>query len=261
MPFVGAGMSMASGFPSWSDLLERMCADSPLVQAAVDGHTDNGRFEEAAQAVADFLGPNQFHADLEAEIGFNGYEIQGPVKLLPYSFSAGCITTNLDNVLERVFRESTNRFDQEVWGENLREQQGYLNPDENKLFKLHGTATARAGRIITRDEYQNTYDNNISLSQVLAAIVANRSLLFLRCSLTVDRTIRALSDICANSQVNPPSHFAFLPLTPDTDRESRRTELARANIAPIWYPCENRDDHEAHIEDLLICLAEGGVDD
>lgn len=258
MPFVGAGMSAASGFPLWSKFLLRLCNDSAALHAEVTDYLAQGLFEEAAQAVADLFGVDALHGDIEAQLGRPGYTVQGAVQLLPHSFSNGCITTNLDNVLERSYRENAERFDSEIWGENLREQPGFLSPDENNLFKLHGTATARNGRVVTRDEYQNTYDNNVSLSQVLAAIVSNRHLLFLGCSLSVDRTVQALVDIRQAAALATPQHFAFLPLTEQTNREERRLQLTDANITPIWYPCNDVMDHEQKIEDLLVCLAEGG---
>jgi hypothetical protein len=259
LPFVGAGMSVASGYPLWSDLLRHTTADSPDLRAQVSDFIAEFKYEEAAQAVHDVLGAEALHNDIEAHLGNAGYEPKGPINLLPYCFGSGCITTNLDNLLERVFLASGKRFDAEVWGTRLKDQQGFVPPDENRLFKIHGTATERGGRVITNREYEQTYANDATLETILNHIVANRHLLFLGCSLGVDRTVRALTALFKNGMVQNLQHFAILPLYSDTDRAERRLELGAANITPIWYPKTDDTDHEQCIEDLLICIAEGGL--
>ncbi len=261
LPFIGAGMSVASGFPLWGDLLTHTTADNPDLRAAVSDLISEFRYEDAAQLIHDTLGPEALHNDIEAHLGNPGYEPKGPVNLLPYCFGNGCLTTNLDNVLERVFRSAGCQFDSEVWGTRLKEQQGFVPPDENRLYKIHGTATERGGRVITRQEYEQTYANDITLEAVLNHIVANRHLLFLGCSLGVDRTVRALGALFQNGVVQNLQHFAILPLYENTDRAQRRQDLAAANITPIWYPKTDETEHEQCLEDLLICIAEGGLGD
>lgn len=261
LPFVGAGMSLPSGFPLWSDFLRNLTADSPELRARITDLLQQSRYEDAAQDVLDTLGPDALNNDIEAHLGRNGYLPSGPVKLLPYSFSNGCLTTNLDNVLERVFRDAAKPFNVEVWGTRLREQQGFVPPDENRLFKLHGTAMERGGRVLTRQEYDRTYANEITLETVLNHIIANRHLLFVGCSLGVDRTLQALTGLYQNGVAQNLQHFAILPLDGNTNREQRRVELGRANITPIWYRKTEETGHDQFVEDLLVCLAEGGLDD
>lgn len=74
-----------------------------------------------------------------------------------------------------------------------------------------------------------------------------------------DRTVQALTSLFQNGDVQNLQHFAILPLYEDTDRAQRRQELAAANVSPIWYPKTDETVHEQCIEDLLICIAEGGL--
>jgi len=55
----------------------------------------------------------------------------------------------------------------------------------------------------------------------------------------------------------PPRHFAFLPEPPEDEKPARRQFLGQANIHPIYYPPE---DPSGSIEDMLIALIEGGVE-
>jgi hypothetical protein len=261
MPFVGAGMSISSGFPLWGDFLLRLSDDDANLKSRVQQHLENSRFEDAAQEVADAIGDEAFTNDIHAHLGRSRRDPDGPVQLLPMVFRRGCITTNLDEVLERVYRAQNAVFSSEPCGEQLKNLQGFINPDDNVLFKLHGTAVHPNGRILTRNEYQRAYGNDIALSDLLTRLTGNKHLLFLGCSLSADRTLQALTEINQTAGVNTPSHSAFLPLSENTDRLGRRQQLNAANIHPIWYPHEPGEDHDQPIEDLLVCMIEGGLDD
>lgn len=259
MPFVGAGMSMPSGFKSWRQLLKDLCVDSPALLARTEQNIEAFAYEEAAQDICDTLGADALHHDIDAHLGINGFELSGPIRLLPKCFGSGCITTNLDRVLERVYTEAANPFPDRVWGQRLKQQQGFVHPDENRLFKLHGTADENGERVITRQEYEQTYANDIALRTVLDRLMANRHLLFLGCSLGVDRTVQAIAELKQAAGAAYPQHFAFLPLYADTDREVRRIELAAANITPIWFEDGDDLDQSDALEALLVTLAEGGL--
>ncbi len=260
MPFVGAGMSIPSGFKGWRQLLGDLCVDSPALLARTEEHLEASAYEEAAQDICDTLGVNALHHDIDAHLGRNGFALEGPVRLLPMCFGSGCITTNLDKVLERVYIEGANPFSDRVWGQRLKQQQGFINPDENKLFKLHGTADENGDRVITRQEYEHTYANDITLKTVLDRLMGNRHLLFLGCSLGVDRTVQAIAELKQAAGVAYPQHFAFLPLYEKTDREARRIELGKANITPIWFEDSDHLDQSDALEALLVTLAEGGLE-
>ncbi|MBT7769673.1 MAG: SIR2 family protein [Rhodospirillales bacterium] len=261
LPFVGAGMSIPSGFKPWSQLLRDLSVDSPALLERVNRHLTNFAYEDAAQDICDTLGQDALHHDIDAHLGRTGFPLNGPIRLLPKCFGSGCITTNMDLVLERVYTEAANPFADCVWGARLKQQQGYINPDENKLFKLHGTANENGDRVLTRQEYDQTYANDISLRTVLDRLMGNRHLLFLGCSLGVDRTIQAIEQLKQDAGAAYPQHFAFMPLYEDTDREARRVELAGANVTPIWFQHGPERDQSESLEALLVALAEGGLDD
>ena len=219
LPFVGAGMSRPSGFKLWSELLIDLTADSAELRERVTQKLASYEYEDAAQDICDTLSQAALNHDIRAHLGRAEYQLSGAVQLLPYCFKSGCITTNLDNVLERVFLAANNTFNEPIFGSHIKEQRGFLNPDENKLYKLHGTALIPNGRVLTRQEYDQTYANDISLSRVLGHIIGARHLLFLGYSLGVDRTVQELAKLFADAPNNYPEHYAFLPLDDKTGRE------------------------------------------
>ncbi|UWR84930.1 SIR2 family protein [Phaeobacter inhibens] len=261
LPFVGAGMSSPSGFKLWNQLLLDLTADSPALRVRVRSLLAQYLYEEAAQEICDTLGDAALNQDVRAHLGREAYDVRGAVRLLPYCFGQGCLTTNLDNVLERVYTAAGLPVGDPVFGAHLKEQRGFVNPDERRLYKLHGTALVPDGRVLTRREYDQTYANDITLSRVLDHIIGARHLLFMGCSLGVDRTLKELTTLFADAPNNYPEHYAFLPLYEDTNREKRRKEMGAANISPIWYPASEEVDHNQHMEDFLLCLIDGSLDE
>lgn len=258
MPFVGAGLSRSTGFPLWDSFLEALTADYPALINQVRADLAVYRYEDVAQLLLGRMGADVFAEAIQNAFGSRAKTLRGPVQLLPFVFKRGCLTTNFDYVLNRVYDASDCRFKGEFAGTRLSEAPRRLADEPHCLLRLHGEADSAQGRVLTGGEYNACYGESGNYREIFKQLIANTSLLFLGCSLSVDRTIRALREIKQGAVVETPRHFAFLPLTEDTDREVRRNELGQADIHPIWYP---PGDHDQAMEDLLISLMEGGFDD
>jgi len=252
IPFVGAGMSMPSGYPSWTAFLYDVLNDTNVQKNAFDTLIKNGEYEEAAQLLFDNLPHGTFLERVENTFD----EVprpSGPVQRLPALFQNAVITTNFDGVLKKCYDDAGFSFVEELKGAEAKELPKQLGQNRRALVKLHGTANTSRDRILTKVEYDHHYANGATLKQVIETI-SNRTLLFLGCSLTTDRTIKCLVEIMREKGAdNSPRHYAFLKINEGEDRLARRDELAAANIYPIWYT----DDHDECIEALLEKLAEG----
>ena len=258
MPFVGAGLSRSTGFPLWGDFLRSLTADFVACRPELEAHLAAWRYEDAAQLMRDRMGNDIFDEAVQNTFGHRRKTIAGPIQLLPMNFRRGAITTNFDYVLDKVYDEAGCRFDAMLAGANLREAPRRIGDHPHCLLRLHGEADTAIGRVLTREEYEANYGVAGSYREILRATINATSLLFVGCSLNVDRTIAALVELKDAAVVATPRHYAFLPLTEGLDREARRAELGAADIHPIWYPPEN---HDQAIEDLLISLMEGGFHD
>ena len=84
MPFVGAGMSMPSGYISWTTFLNRLWTDAGLDEARLNTMLDAGQYEQAAQVAADTLGFG-FNERVAARYSLDK-ELKGAVQYLPYVF-------------------------------------------------------------------------------------------------------------------------------------------------------------------------------
>lgn len=255
LPWIGAGMSCSSGMPLWGNFLIQSCADGPELTEEIARLIQAGLYEDAAQRVSEFMTPNVLDEEIENVFGNRFPNVAGPVQLLPSLFSQGCVTTNFDYVLEEVYRASNHGdFNHQIVGDQLREAPRRYADDRHCLFRIHGAARQRAGRVLTRQEYDTVYRNDVLLADVLNSLVGQKSMFFLGCSLTVDRTLQALSDLKMQAGVQNSRHYALLPLPPTGDRHQRRLHLNAADIHPIWYP--NDGEHDQHIEDILLALME-----
>jgi hypothetical protein len=255
VPFVGAGMSLSSGFACWAEFLLSLLGDAPHEVDNVQKMLASGAYEEAAQHVHDVLTPGVFNAEIAERMGAHKQRADGPVNLLPHLFTAETVTTNFDHVLVNAFRNSEIPFRTIICGADMRAAPGMIGNDNHALLRLHGDADKPDGRVLTLNEYNAVYTQGRELKGVLTALIGIRSFLFLGCSLTADRTLAALAEIKAQAGINMPPHFAFLPLPAPDVKQERRRFLEQSGIHPIYYPS---DDHEPYIEDMLISLLEGG---
>lgn len=251
-PFVGAGLSVSSGYPGWTTFLKQHVRETTINPEEFEQVLNAGQYEEAAQKLVDALGP-AFNEAVENAFG-RSRDISGCVQLLPHVFNSCVITTNFDDVMKRCYEEAGKPFSEELSGEHSRELPRKLAEGKRILLKLHGTSTSPRGRILTSTEYQEHYVDGEELQKAIEAI-CTRTLLFVGCSLTVDRTLTAMKAfVQANGHDNIARHYAFLPAPrSDAERNARRDALVECNVYPIWYPA---GAHDESIEALLLALME-----
>jgi hypothetical protein len=254
VPFLGAGISMSSGFPSWTQFLRELQAESHVVAADLEVLLSSGDFEEAAQLIYDDLGPALFNRQLR-ECFDRKRTATGSINLLPLVFlGSNVITTNFDKLLESSFSEQSQGFDQVICGANISEALRILATGARCLLKLHGSCETVADRVLLREEYTQAYGDNGVAKRFISRYLFGKSLLFIGCSLSTDRTIRTMEQIVTEEGSDSlPQHYAFIELKDGVDRVERKKSLAKANIFPIWYP---EGEHDESIDALLLALME-----
>ncbi len=255
MPFVGAGLSMPSGYPGWTNFLRKQRRQTLIPEIDLEALLKLGQYEEAAQLLADEQA-GAFSEAVDSSFGCSREPLTGAVGLLPYIFSGSVVTTNFDDVIERSYINSDNPIREKLSGCESHDIRRSLALNARFILKLHGIATSGRGRILTRSEYDTHYVDGNTLKKTIKSICDSNSLLFLGCSLTVDRTITAIREyVTEEGHDNLPKHYAFLE-EPDSEEEriSRQAELAACHIYHIWFP---QNTHDESIEALLMKLREG----
>ena len=254
VPFLGAGLSMPSGYPGWTKFLWDLQAESHVNPSELESLLNTGDYEGAAQLIHDDLGSGLFNKQLQ-ECFTRECAATGSINLLPLAFpDSNVITTNFDKLLESTFSGQSQGFDQPISGSNLGEALRLLSTGGRYLLKLHGSCEMVANRVLLRDEYANAYGDSGVVGRFFSRFLFGKSLLFIGCSLLTDRTLRTMEQMVAAEGADTlPQHYAFLELKDGVDRVKRKKALAQANIFPIWYP---EGEHDESIESLLLALME-----
>lgn len=254
MPFIGAGLSMPSGYPGWTSFLRKQRRQTLISEDDLEALLKVGQYEEAAQLIADAQGV-AFSEAVDNSFGCTREPLAGAVGLLPYIFTGSVVTTNFDNVIDRSYNNADCAIMEKLSGCESEEIRRLLALNVRFILMLHGKATSGKGRILTKSEYDTHYIDGNILKKTIKALCDSKSLLFLGCSLTVDRTIAAIKEyVTEEGHDYLPKHYAFLE-EPDSEEEriTRQDELATCHIYPIWYPQKTYDES---IEALLTKLRE-----
>ena len=252
VPFVGAGLSIPSGYPSWTAFLHKVRKETTVSEDDLNELLTAGQYEEAAQRLADALRAG-FNEALENCFAVT-HNISGAVGLLPYLFTGPVITTNFDTVLERAYNDAGNAFTLTLSGADSKRYRITSREHPHLLLKLHGQADDCRGRVLTVREYDTHYADDMTLTNTVKLLYDRNNFLFIGCSLGVDRLlISCKAHVAEIGHDNLPKHYAFLP-APERHEEriARKAQLADYHIYPIWYS----GDHDASITALLIKLHE-----
>lgn len=245
IPFVGAGLSIPFGFPSWSGFLKDQ-AKKAGIEEKISARLEKGEYEEAAEDLLEVRRYRAFHDAISSAFGahhLNEKKLKGPVLHLPQLAKGPVITTNFDKVLEKVFEQTGMPFEDVTRGANVEMATQAIVQQKRFLLKIHGDAVDSTNRILTKSDYSRHYgssdgasiDFSLPLPGLLQQMLLGRALLFLGCSLNQDRTITVLKEV--STKARSIAHYAIVeqPI-PEGLFHKRSSFLSDHNIRPIWYP-------------------------
>ncbi len=254
IPFVGSGMSAPTGMPIWGQFLRDTCKRTKgFTVRQLEACLTAGNFEEAASRIFGAMPPQLFNECFELNFTIKADQtIDGAVRLLPLLFESIVITTNFDAILEDVYTESEKTFQAILHGMDVGDFRKRTVLGSRCLLKLHGNYNASHGRVLLKDEYDDFYLPASNGRKEHSLIFHRGGMLFLGCSLLLDRTMILLKEV-ADADKNMPRHYAFLQ-RPKTAKKivEREHFLTERNIFPIWYD----GDHSTDVEALLVGLLE-----
>ena len=253
VPFVGSGMSVCADFRHGLNSSSRQQNMRSVINWKLDQLICCSSFEEAADLLSISMNPTLFAERVEHNLRINDPSyINGAVCLLPNLFPDLVLTTNLDNVLEHLYRLCNVPFSHTLSGRKLSYYQQLKNPAERFLIKLHGDYQDQEGRVLLSNEYDEAYAENSPVREEVTLLYRQNSLLFLGCSLGPDRTVQLIHEV-AGSGADMPRHYAFLE-TPDSnsDRIARENFLTERRIFPIWYNLPHDEAIVALLDGLYL---------
>lgn len=253
IPVVGSGMSRSSGFPLWRDFIHQLRSFTSVSEAEIDAMLAAGQYEEAVDRIAAEAGRHLFDERIEQSLRvIDPDSIDGPVRLLPALFPKLALSTNLDDVLEAAYAAVDQRFDKVLIGPKIEQYRKVTTSNNSVLLKIHGDCREAEGRVLGVAEYDAAYAANSSTRDSLAFICRSHVLLWMGCSLGVDRTVALMKEV-VEGDAAVPRHYAFLRLPKEEAcRVSREKELAERKVFPIWY--DDLEDDDLSILSMLVGL-------
>lgn len=241
VPFIGSGMSVSFGYPTWSDFLSEIINDffEKSEREALDNLLEEEKFLELADKLNDILGDGVVEEQVRNRFGFTDMKkVNKDRNYLSYLKSKSSInkfvTTNFDSVIETSLGLSADKI---ILPSNLLQCNDIVDKirhGEECVIKLHGTACQSDSIVLTGKSFEEMYKRENTALQGLADFLWSSSvLLFLGCGLKHDYLIEHLNELASKKKTN--WHYAILPYPDETEISKRRRELAALKIRPIWY--------------------------
>lgn len=184
--FIGAGVSVGAGLPTWSGLIDKLCESAGMVPDERERITslnvlDQGwivstRLQEQGKRLADEIAAHssgRWHALAHSQLA-----------ALPIT---EVVTTNYDNLFELA---STGA------GQNIAVlPYEPVTGRDRWLLKMHGCAERRADIVLTREDYLRYAERRAALAGIVQALLITRHMLFVGFSLTDDNFHRIADDV------------------------------------------------------------------
>lgn len=223
--FVGAGVSMAAGYPSWSALL-RDIGDELGIRSS-DIH------DLAALAqwhIQESGGATRVRNVIKQEIGKdrNVPETANILARLPIRH---IWTTNYDRLIERAFAAIGRPIDAVSGSKDLSLK---ATPGAARLYKMHGSVDRLDDIVISTDDYELYRSRRGAFLPLLQAHLSSMSMLFIGLSLSDPNIRHVLSLIRESFTDAPPEHFAIVRPPRRDDCASDDEYKARAAQHRLW---------------------------
>ncbi len=239
IPFVGAGISAAFGFPQWGEFFQNAAEGHPQVEEIV-GLVESGQYLDAAE-ILHATSPSALQRRIEHTFSreLAPEELKtGAVSVLPFLAPGPVITTNFDRVLEGAFRAAGRPFEKIIPGLQTDHIVRAIHRNESALLKIHGDCMDSTFRTFSKWEYDRRYApddmRQPNLSSLAWLMFTNRPLLFVGCSLDRDRIVDVLAEI--HKKLEALTHYAIVSAPYEVPRREKRMQaLDRCGICPIWF--------------------------
>lgn len=250
VPFVGAGISVDGGFPSWAKHLRQQGRTAGIDEEHIEALLANGHYETVLEEVEQRRGREVFTNEIRDVFSRTG-SIPEAIWRISELFTDTVITTNYDRLIEQAYDTGAEDAFQVINGMSALEKPiaGRVS-----IIKLHGDIQNPQRCILSKNQYDEAYgpdelDLERPIPKLLSYHYQNSSLLFLGCSLNNDRTVEVFKAVKDSmGDVLLPQHFSIEQVPEDEDELRDRNEtLARIGITPIWF----EKGHFEYIESML----------
>lgn len=249
--FVGAGLSVGAGMPTWKKLTELMINDGEIRGLISDGddirkELENNRIIEVNELVRNQLGPHNYYRLLRNVFAISAEPTKNHELIVDIPFR-GIITTNYDKILETSYTLKWRRPPRVMTWTDPSSLGTVLYDNQFFIFKLHGDIDYPESIILTRRDYDSTMYRSPHIRLFLQAIFLTNALLFVGYSINDPDFQMALAEITLLFEGTAPQSFALLP---QSESLFSKIYSDRMNIQVI--PYDARENHKMVTEILQL---------
>lgn len=224
--FVGAGVSMAAGYPSWSKLLKEIGEE-----LGVDSNDVQDLTALAQWSIRETGGQSRVREVIYKEISPKR-DIPPAVEILARLPVRHIWTTNYDTLIERAFDEINRPHQSVSSGPGLARR--LAQRGATRIYKMHGCVTAVDDVVISTDDYELYRSRRGQFLPLFQAHLTGMSMLFIGISFT-DPNIKHVLSLIRESFIDaPPEHFAIVRPPQRSDYTSNKTYQARLTQHRLW---------------------------
>jgi hypothetical protein len=257
--FVGAGLSINAGFPTWKQLLleliEKVKNETRTPSTKIDELiylVDNpSKYLLVAEELRDLL-----HTELPKyiKVRFDDKKI-GPTSLHEKLFSIRhnyIITTNYDLLLENAYVKANGRMPNVYTYKDASSINYNLYERERFILKAHGDSSRAPEEIIlTEKDYRRIIYNERGYQSILQAMFSTSNILFLGVSLNDPEINLLLGFIHHIFHGGSPDHYAIMAQDQVTETEiDRWRKDFKINII-TYDPSEDHKQVEEFVDGLI----------
>ncbi|MCA8430556.1 SIR2 family protein [Burkholderia seminalis] len=223
--FVGAGVSMGAGYPSWASL---------LTEVGEELGVKSGELHDLAALAQWSIQENgsatQVRNVIKAQIGVE-HPIPPTLEIISRLPVKYIWTTNYDRLVERAFGAVNRPIDTVSGAADLALR---ATPGASRLFKMHGSVERLDDVVISTDDYELYRSKRGAFLPLLHAHLSSMSMLFLGISFTDPNIRHVLSLIRESFTSAPPEHFAIVRPPQRDDYKSEAEFEARSTQHRLW---------------------------
>lgn len=223
--FIGAGVSMGAGYPSWADLLKDIGEDLGV------GFSDVNDLAALAQwSIQESGGATRVRNLLKEQIGKN-LDVPESLRIIARFPVRHIWTTNYDRLVERAFEAIDRPVDPISGTKDLALR---ATPGATRLYKMHGSIDRLDDVVISTDDYELYRSRRGSYLPLLQAHLTSMSMLFIGLSFTDPNVRHVLSLIRESFTEAPPEHFAIVRPPQKGDYKTEEEFKARSAQHRLW---------------------------
>lgn len=264
--YVGAGLSIGAGLPSWPQLLNELI-DS-LERKGIANKDNANEMRKLSNIPSKYL----LLAEEIRDLAQNDLErlirdrfedkTKQPTKthnILVKLKSKFIITTNYDTLIEKALVKNFANYFPTIYTYKDASSINYsLWNNDHFVLKAHGDAKTPKEIILTEKDYRNIIYNQSGYQSILHAIFSTNSILFVGVSLNDPELLLLLGYIHNIFHGGSPNHYALIAENAVTNTEIERW---RKDFNIHIIPYNDRDNHIEVKEYLENILRETGAAD